>query len=197
MSGEETQAKGADGARRAKLWLESTTRVNVQWVNPHPVAVPKLTFKWHGGSTFSFDLGGVLLGEELHGQEFLAECKKYAKPSDQGTLYVKYLAQCYRAYSERPDRCDNFFWITWSPFSSNRWDELLTPGYVRDAVLAHHEKALGTENLDAARREISDNLCKDVADRLWMILLTDRQEKLQPTRLHLGVIRKFDTERGL
>jgi hypothetical protein len=71
---DETQAKGAEGARRAKLWLESTTRVNVQCVNPHRVAVPRLTFKWHGGSTFSFDLGGVLLGEDLHGQEFLAEC---------------------------------------------------------------------------------------------------------------------------
>ena len=50
MSGEATHAKGADGARRAKAWLEATTRVNVHWVNPDPVAVEKLTFSWADGS---------------------------------------------------------------------------------------------------------------------------------------------------
>lgn len=33
MSGEEAHEKGRDGAQRAKLWLESTTRVNACWVN--------------------------------------------------------------------------------------------------------------------------------------------------------------------
>ncbi|MEJ1155156.1 hypothetical protein [Microbacterium marmarense] len=40
IEGESAQAKGADGAQRAKRWLESTTRVNAQWVNPNPPAAP-------------------------------------------------------------------------------------------------------------------------------------------------------------
>jgi hypothetical protein len=49
----------------------------VQWVNPEPVAVKKLTFSWADNTTFSFDLAGILRGEEVEGQEFFAECKKY------------------------------------------------------------------------------------------------------------------------
>jgi hypothetical protein len=57
--GEQPHAQGADGARRAKLWLDSATRASVWWVDPDLVAVPKLTFKWADDATFSFDLCGV------------------------------------------------------------------------------------------------------------------------------------------
>jgi hypothetical protein len=65
----------------------------VWWVNPDPVAVPKLTFQWTDGGTFSFDLGGVLEGGELAGHEFLAEAKMYANAGDQNALYDEYLAK--------------------------------------------------------------------------------------------------------
>jgi hypothetical protein len=78
MTGEETQEKGRKGAHRAKEWLEATTRVSVHWVNPEPYAVAQLSFTWANESPdFSFDLGGVLMGDELAGQEFLAEVKFY------------------------------------------------------------------------------------------------------------------------
>lgn len=44
-SGEEIQRKGEEGAHRAKRWLERTLRAKVQWVNPDPTAVKKLTYK--------------------------------------------------------------------------------------------------------------------------------------------------------
>ncbi|GAB2846175.1 hypothetical protein GCM10022221_51830 [Actinocorallia aurea] len=196
MSGEETQAKGADGARRARNWLDATTRVNVQWVNPEPVAIPKLSFHWENHKEpFSFDLGGILLGGELQGQEFLAECKKYATASDQGKHYIKYLAQCYQALKSRPDRCDNFMWITWSPFNVTEWDQQMTPLKVRSSVLDYRKFLFGEDDKNVAGDLISDELCKDVADRLWMIVLSDRQETLTLTREHLGVIRRYDTEK--
>lgn len=196
VSGEEAHAKGAEGARRAKRWLDSTTRANVQWVNPEPWALRKLTFQWADGVTYSFDLGGVLLGDELRGQEFLAESKYYKSALDQGGHYQRFLAGCYRAYLLRPDRCDNFLWITWSPFSVTSWDELRTPGYVRSAVLRNAQRALGVDT-DAGPQVIDDDTCKLVADRLWMILLTDKQEKLTVSREHLGVIRLYDTGKGV
>jgi hypothetical protein len=199
MSGEETQAKGADGARRAKLWLDSTTRANTRWVNPEKVAVPKLTFPWvTPNRSFSFDLGGILLGGEINNQEFLAESKKYTKARDQGQHYRKFLAQCYQALRTRPDRCDNFMYITWAPFNAENWDELIKPDKVRSSVLELRHLALGIEDENEASAAISEETCKDVAERLWMIVLGDRQEQhLKLTSEHLGVIRKYDTERGV
>jgi hypothetical protein len=196
VSGEETQAKGADGARRAKLWLESTTRVDVHWVNPEPIAIPKLKFKWANDQTFSFDMGGVLRGEELDGQEFLAECKKYKDAQDQGKHYKKFLAQCYRAFTARPERCDNFIWITWAPFNVTTWSKLLSPEEVRAAVLAVPSLSLGAEDPEHAQEMFSDEDCKEVADRLRMIVLSDWQERLTPTIEHLALIRSFRTQRG-
>lgn len=79
VSGEQLHERGREGASRAKEWLEATTRVNAHWVNPHEYAVPKLSFPWADATAkkFSFDLGGVLLGGDLHSQMFLAESKLY------------------------------------------------------------------------------------------------------------------------
>ncbi|MGI5503012.1 hypothetical protein [Lentzea sp. CA-135723] len=196
MSGEETQAKGADGVRRAKLYLESTTRANVQWVNPDKVAVPKLSFEWANDKTFSFDMGGILLGGELQGQEFLAECKYYTSAQDQGTHYRRFLAQCYRAYNLRPDRCDKFLWVTWSPFLVNDWGDLMTSEWVRDCVLMHRERVFNVANKEQAAELVSGDACKDVSERLGMVFISEFQEKLTLSREHLGVIRQYDTNKG-
>ncbi len=186
---------GAEGARRAKRWLECTTRANVRWVNPSPVAVRKLTFQWVDGRSYSFDLGGVFLGDDLEGQEFLAESKYYKSAQDQGTHYRRFLAGCYRAYVLRPERCDNFLWISWSPFNVNSWTEIRDAAYVRKAVLEHWEKAVGGD-AETAQGPVVDEVCKVIADRLWMILLTKRQESLVPSLEHLSIIRAHDTRKA-
>lgn len=197
MAGEETHEKGADGLRRAKIWLDRTTRAEARWVTPDPIAVPKLTFEWKkpGEYSYSFDLGGVLKGGTVDGQEFLAECKKYDTPLDQGTHYRAYLAKCYCAYQARPDRCDNFMWITWSPFLVSKWDELCTAGYVRQSLLEHSDRALNEPDKAKAALLISDATVDAIADRLWVIVLSKRQEDtLMMSKEHLGLIRKFEAE---
>ncbi len=177
MSGEQLHALGADGARRAKLWLEATTRANVHWRNPEPLAVPKLTFNWVGDGSFSYDLGGTLSGGAVDGQEFLAECKMYANASDQGSLYDEYLAKCYCAYLARPDRCDNFIWITWSAFATTTWAELCTAGRVRSSVLRHAARCFALTGEETPEALIDDEACREVAERLWIIVLSERQER--------------------
>lgn len=195
VSGEQAHAKGADGAQRAKRWLEGTTRANVPWVNPDPVSVPKLTFPWVDGSeSFSFDLGGTLISGEVAGQEFLAESKYYENAYNQGTMYYEYLAKCYAARKLRPDRCDNFMWITWSPFATTTWADLLSVDRVRKSVLKEHKRALGVAEEDAPAA-IDETVCKDVAARLWIIVLSERQEKhLVLSAEHQGLIRKHIAE---
>lgn len=196
MSGEQAHDKGRDGALRAKRWLEATTRANVPWVNPDPVAVPKLTFPWAdpGLEPFSFDIGGTLIGGGVANQEFLAESKNYANAGGQNNMYNEYLAKCYVARQARPDRCDNFMWITWAAFGTTVWSDLMSPDRVRKAVLHECRRALAVDPADAEMK-IDDALCADVASRLWVIVLSERQEKhLVLSAEHQGLIRKHVAE---
>lgn len=180
-TGEAVHALGIEGAHRAKRWLEGTTRVLHVWVNPEDAA--KLTFKWAKRGTFSFDLGGTLQGGELHNKNFYAEVKKYTGHGNQGTEYPKYLAKCYLALQQAPGMCDHFMWITWSPFSIKKWPDLLTADYVAECVAKHAKVTLGSA--DAVPD--SDH-CKAVAERLWLIVLSDRQEELRLTENERGLI---------
>jgi hypothetical protein len=194
MSGEEAHLKGQDGAQRAKRWLEATTRADVAWVNPDRVAIRKLTFEWVTGDKFSYDIGGLLLGGEYAGEQFVAECKNYSKARNQGEMYNEYLAKNYIALQSQPSRCDHFMWITWSAFATTSWDTLCKRDKVRDAVLAESERALGVERAEA-NAKIDIDLCDEVANKLWLIVLSEKQEKhlvLSPE--HQGIIRGHVTK---
>lgn len=186
VSGEELHELGRMGAIRAKRWLDATTRVDVTWVNPDAVA--KLTFAWKDGSKFSFDLGGTLRGGDVHGQEFFAEIKKYNTAGDQSVLYSEYLAKCFRAFCDMPSRCDHFMWLTWHPFSQTKWNQLCTAAEVRAAVLTHRAKCLGEGDEALASAAIDPAICDAVAGRLWLIVLSDRQESLVIDREDLELV---------
>jgi len=153
-------------------------------------ALPKLTFPWAGstGATFSYDLGGLLIGDELDGQEFLAEVKYYKQVGRQAEMYDEYLAKCYRAYELRPDRCNNFMWITWCPFSISKWQNLLSCDEVFAAVVRHGALALGEPDPTKAPAIVDRSRCDDVAQRLWLIVLSDKQEALVVSREHRRII---------
>ncbi len=198
MAGEELHEKGAEGARRAKVWLERTTRVEARWVVPDRVAVPKLTFSWVKPNIdpFSFDIGGLLSGGDLEGEQFVAESKFYDNPGNQGTMYREFLAKCYCALIDRPSVCDHFFWITWAPFLVESWKELTSEEFVAKAVTKHCEKALNCEPSEAADA-LDDTLVKEVSERLWIIVLSKRQEQhLVMSQQHLALIRQHETEKG-
>jgi hypothetical protein len=196
IEGELAQAKGADGARRAKRWLESTTRVNAQWVNPDPPALKKLQFSWpFGGQNFSFDLGGTLRYGDFEGEMFYAESKNYDSPSDLSSHYSKFLAQCYVAYLQRPAYCDHFMWISWSPHSVTRWSELTSASYVKEHVLKNKDIVFGVDNDAEAQSLINDEKISAVAERLWLIVLSRKQEALVISKEHRGLIEKHEIEK--
>lgn len=198
MAGEQLHEAGAEGARRAKVWLDRTTRAEARWVNPDTVAVPKLTFPWQSArGDFSFDLGGLLRGGPLEGQQFLVESKFYKNSGGQGTMYREFLAKCYCALLARPQVCDHFFWITWAPFLVDNWANLTSSEFVSDAVLKHREDALDEADKESARSLIDTSLVKTISDRLWIIVLSRRQEQeLIMTKEHLALIRQHEIENG-
>ncbi|MEE1619268.1 hypothetical protein [Brachybacterium sp. J153] len=189
--GESLHDLGREGARRAKQWLESTSRVDACWVNPDKGAVEKLTFEWpQDGQSFSFDLGGKLRYGAFDGKLFYAEVKKYSKALDLGTHYKDFLAKCYVAYLGAPRFADNFMWVSWAPHAATSWDELTTAAKVRESVVANaHRIFPPAAKVDAL---VDDDTCAAVAERLWILILSDKQEDLVPAVEHLGLIHQHE-----
>ncbi|MDL4816944.1 hypothetical protein [Actinomadura opuntiae] len=197
MPGEQLHVQGADYARRAKLWLDNSTRVRASWLVTDEFGAERLTFPWpHGGQDFSFDLGGILRGDRLENQSFLTEVKGYTTSSKQGPQYLSYLAKCYVALDEHPGNAHNFMWITWCPFNVETWNELCTPTKVKEGVLRERERVLGTQDADAAAALIDDDRIKNVTERLWLIVLSERQERLVISPAELGELERIRRRRG-
>lgn len=193
--GEALHDLGREGARRAKRWLESTSRVDACWVYPDKGTEDKLRFPWpEGGQSFAFDLGGKLRYGDFDGQLFMAEVKKYAKSSDLVAHYQDFLAKCYVAYLDAPRLADNFMWVSWAPHSATKWDELTSADQVRSAVVANASRVFpaGT-NADEA---VDDEVCAAVAERLWLLVVSDRQEGLVPDLEHLGLIHTHELRKA-
>ncbi len=198
MPGEEAHQIGADGAARAKRWLDATTRVKSSWLNTDPAGAAKLDFAWPvTGRPFSFDIGGVLRGGEFENQMFVAEAKKYSGAHNQGEDYRTYLAKCYWARQSNRAITDHFMWITWHPFSVTKWRNLCTPDEVTSAVIGRREDLFGAGiSSEDAKAELDVDLVRDVAQRLWLLVLSDRQETLVITDKHRSIIFQHEIEQG-
>lgn len=195
MHGETLHDVGREGARRAKQWLESTSRVDACWVNPDKGAVEKLTFDWpEGGQAFSFDLGGKLRYGDFNGQLFYAEVKKYSTPSNLGQHYRAFLAKCYVTYQKVPKFADHFMWVSWTPHGTSKWASLTSADEVHAAVVEHAARIFpaGTD-VDAA---VDEDACLAVAERLWVLILSDKQETLVPAVEHLGLIHAHELQKA-
>ncbi|WP_157777239.1 hypothetical protein [Nocardia terpenica] len=155
------------------------------------MAERKLTFTKPAGA-FSFDLGGVLSGGDVHNQEFFAEVKNYKEAHDQPDLYRKFLAKCYRAYGLRPERCDNFMWITWAPFSVTEWSKLDSPEKVERCVRENWEFNFSS-NADAVAADLDVRAVQAVASRIWILVLSDKQiNHLSMSDEYLSIIAKHE-----
>ena len=182
MAGETTHGIGQDGVARARTWLEKTGRVDVHFTVYEVGLALFLTFPNTTGGEFSFDMGGLLDLEEGKAP-FYGEVKKYSVVGSQPEEYTEYLAKCYRATAIY-GRPYHFMWITWHPFSQTKWSQLCTAAEVRAAVDVHKTNYCGDD------QDIDEDLCDDLANRLWLIVLSNRQEGLSMSNEMLGELRK-------
>jgi hypothetical protein len=184
-TGESLHVIGREGAGRAKVWLEKTGRVDVNFSRYEVVESPFLTFPKVVGEPFSFDLGGVLR-LETGKVSFLGEVKKVSSEGGQGVAYKEYLAKCYRtvAHIGLPY---HFMWITWHPFSQNNWTQLCTAAQISSAVTEHKVAYCGPG-------PVNEVLCAELAERLWLIVLSEKQEGLSMSDSMLGTVKKAVVE---
>jgi len=179
VPGEQLHLLGREGARRAKQWLDSTTRVNASWTVYDSYGVSKLNYDWPGvDESYSYDIGGLFSGEELEGEAFLVECKKYST-DNQGDHFDKFLAQSYVTLRDDRRLADHFMWITWHPFRIKSWTELHSQGSILKALKRERERVFGEGTAEEAVEGLADAaVIEDLAKRIWVIVLSDRQEGL-------------------
>lgn len=193
VAGEATQQKGYDHVKQARRWLDSTTRVRILWdVYEYKEGMELTPVK---GPVRAFDLRGVLVDEDgKNGPPLWVECKGYeAGPGNQGTQYPRFLANCYSVTqaiideAERSDPRHEFMWITWHPFSQTKWAKLRTGDEVESAIEKHKDEVLGDRTIDK-------EVVRLVAERLWLLILSDRHDELMMSKYFLGKIRDLATQ---
>jgi len=187
--GEDAHEAGRKGIKRAKRWLYASMRVTNVWANTDgPGQKAKLVYRWPHGGTFSFDMGGLMRADEFENQIFSAEVKMYKADHGQLAKYRTFLAHCYVALGSNRLMCDHLMWITWAPFGSSMWQEIRTPDFVRAAVLEERQRIFGTADLAQATAEIDEDRVKAVSERIWIIILSRKQEKLIPLNDWVAVV---------
>lgn len=179
--GETNHVTGRDGVDRAKLWLEKTGRVDVNFTSYDVEGAQFLSFNDIHDEEFSFDIAGVL--HIASGKtQFFAEVKNVTGEAKQGVQYRKYLAKCYRTCKSTGKRF-HFVWLTWHPFSLGSWSKLCTAEEVISAVNLHKEQYVGDEDID-------EDLCREISDRLWLIVLGEKQESLSMSDQMFGELKR-------
>ena len=179
MPGEEMHQKGADGARRAKRWLDATTRTRASWTNEDTVAAGRLTFNWpHAGQQpFSFDVGGLLFGPPFENHSFMAEVKNYSN-ANLGTDYDDFLAKCYLVWRDHPKWANQFMFLTWHPFRITSWTALCAPEAIKQACVANRKRLFGEDDETTAEQMVDFKLTQELEKRLWLVVLSSKQEDL-------------------
>ncbi|MFF3671998.1 hypothetical protein [Microtetraspora malaysiensis] len=194
MAGEGHQQTGSDGLDRAKRWLDYSTRVATIYTNTDKVLKDLLHFRWpHGGQEFSFDLGGKLRGGDLHDKSFMAEVKAYKYEMDSPKEYREFVAECYVAFQEKPDRCDNLIWLSWAPFQAQNWHRHRNAESIRRHLLHADNvyRVFGTTSADEAKGKLDEQVIYELTKRLWLLTLCDEQENLVITSAHYRQLMAF------
>ncbi|WP_146240695.1 hypothetical protein [Curtobacterium sp. MCPF17_011] len=67
---------------------------------------------------------------------------------------------------------------------------------MREHVIKHRERVFGEADEAVAGSLVDDAAVSAVAERLWLIVLSDRQETLVISKEHRGVIDAYEAEKG-
>jgi len=189
VPGEANHEIGRDGARRAKRWLESTTRVRSAWTNEEANSISRLEFDWpYGGQPFPFDVGGLFYGGAIHNQAFVVEVKKYTVVGDQRAAYGDWLAKAYLVRKAHHRIADQFLFMTWHPFAQTSWTTLCEPSTIVDGILQNKRRIFSPTEQDSCESLIDQAVVTDLVDRLWLIVLSNKQEELVITKEHRALI---------
>lgn len=185
--GEQWHIVGQDGVALAKRWLEGTGRFDVQWHSGQDVAVPYLEVEQVQGEAVGFDIRALhRTADRDERAEVFVEVKNYSGVHDQPALYKKFLTVCASALLAWEDiggaaKPTEFMWLTWHPFgATNAYLRHVQPVMVK-AACQEEFPVPGDPNTKSHRvpqERITDELCQEVANRLWFLIAPQRLEDM-------------------
>lgn len=163
--------KGQDGVDLARLVLESTTWIELPFTADDNETV--CTLERLDGADKAYDAMGYILREQK--APLYVESKNYTTTGAQGTAYSEFLANAYSITArdvlvKKVDGNREFMWFTTHPFSLKKWNDLVSPAEVREALRVHSD-ALNGDCID-------DDVLLTVSRRLWLINVHHKQAEL-------------------
>lgn len=180
MPGETQHEAGREGVDKARDWLDRSGRVRVLWTVYDSPA--HLEISCPSGKERSLDLTAIIEGGDLDKQQVYAEVKHVDSASKLPVQYEDFLADCYCKLLEKPGLLCQFMFITWHPFLVSKWNTLTTKDRVKSAVSARRQQWLGSQY------QVDDDLCRSIAETLWLVVLSDKHHHIQMDLSHVGLL---------
>jgi hypothetical protein len=176
MAREGTQKAGFDGTDFTKRWLESTTWVELPFdaYDNEVYCTPEIL----DGTVQGFDLFGYIHTKPKRTPLYVESKNVNSVGGKQGAEFVEFLANAYSVTARtlqkyKVDSRSEFMFVTRQPFNSTTWSDHLEPSSIKKALETHSHK-LNNEAID-------DDLLKKVSDRLWLLVVHEKQERLMLT----------------
>ncbi|RLK61901.1 hypothetical protein [Actinokineospora cianjurensis] len=186
---ESVQQDGIDGVDFAKRWLESTTWIDLPFdaYNNAPIC----TLTRLDNKMKRYDLFGSI--HTSPPSPVYVEVKNYTSTGGkQGEEYWEFLANAYsitaRDIKNGEDGRREFMWITRHPFNQTDWTALTSAGRI-NAALGKHPEVLDGQAIDI-------DLLSTVADRLWLLVVHQRQEGLMLSAEELSIVESRLNRKG-
>jgi hypothetical protein len=192
--GKETAHKtGEDGLDITQRFLESTTWIELPlnvYDNEAACSLQRLdgTFK-------AWDLVGFIHPMSATKQRplFVENKALNAESGAQSGWYWEYLADAYSHTAlnlkNKMDTRAEFMYVTKYPFDQGSWKELTSAARIMTAVTTKHPAALGEDKFD-------EKIARLLSERLWLIVLHDRQAELMLAASELAKIEAQLNRRG-
>lgn len=183
MAGREgIQKAGFDGADFTKRWLESTTWVELPFdvYDNEELCTPEIL----DGTVQGFDLFGYIHTKPKT-PVFVESKNVNSAGGKQGADFIEFLANAYSVTARslqkyKADSRFEFMFVTRHPFNTTNWSSHLRPSSIKEALGKHPEKLHG--------QQVDDDLLKKVSDRLWLLVVHEKQEKLMLTASEISKI---------
>lgn len=179
---EEVQELGRRGVATLKRWLEATTYIEL----PFDVYnnTPDCTVK-HKRGMKKFDLSGYYLTGRK--RPIYVESKRYSSDGRQYDEFKEFLRIAYSSamtdieeYGR--DRERHFYWITYHPFRLGKWK------YLEKAT--HLIEALNEDPEHLGGNPVDQDLVRDVAKRVTVLVFNKKQKRLSLTKKELIKVRR-------
>jgi hypothetical protein len=168
---------GREGIKRVRRLLDGTMRFRLPYDvygSPERVVLPLLA----DGERKHFDLSGDLMDEDGQpGPEIYVESKNVKGAGDQAAGFKNFLAHAYSATARKTadlglDPKVEFMWATTCPWKGDGFREVATEQALRAAIESTDETVIPTAH------NVDDGIVRLVADRLWVWVISERQEEM-------------------